>query len=189
MAETAPEVREQAQEKAKDAASKASDKIRSQVDQRSTEAGERIAGTAGDIRSVGQQLRDQGKEQPAKIADQTAQRVERVGQWMRDSDSDRILQDVEDFGRRRPWALALGGLALGFAASRFLKASSTQRYHQRQQFMTGAHGTQPGNGHEPSLGIPAARVPERAPVATPSRPTPAGGTPAARTPERTVTDG
>jgi hypothetical protein len=179
MAGTAPEVREQAQEKAQEAASKASDKIRAQVDQRSTEAGEKIAGTAGDIRSVGQQLREQGKEQPAKIADQAAQRVERAGNWLRDSDSERILQDIEDFGRRQPWALALGGLVLGLAASRFLKASSTQRYQQRQQFMAGAQATRPGNGHEPSLGIPAAPVPERAPVSTP--PT--------RAPQRTMADG
>jgi hypothetical protein len=184
MAETAPEVREQAQEKAKDAASKASDKLRSQVDQRSTEAGERIAGTAGDIRSVAQKLREQGKEQPAKVADQGAQRVESVGRWLRDCDSDRMLQDVEDFGRRQPWALALGGLVLGIAASRFLKASSTQRYQQRQQYMTGTQGIRPGNGDEPGLGIPAAPVPGRAPVSTPPR-----GTPAGRPPERTMADG
>jgi hypothetical protein len=35
---------------------------------------------------------------------------------------------VEDFGRRQPWAVIAGGLALGFAASRFLKASSSRRY-------------------------------------------------------------
>jgi hypothetical protein len=179
MAETAPEVREQTQEKAQEAASKASDKVREQVDQRSTDAGEKIAGTAGDIRSVGQQLREQGKEQPAKIADQAAQRVERVGHWLRDSDSERIVQDLEDFGRRQPWALALGGLALGFAASRFLKASSSQRYRQRQQFMAGAQATRPGNGHDPSVGMPAAPLSER----------PAASPPPSRARERTVADG
>jgi hypothetical protein len=179
MAETAPEVREQAQEKAQEAAAKASDKIRAQVDQRSTDAGEKIAGTAGDIRSVGQQLREQGKDQPAKIADQAAQRIERVGNWLRDSDSERMLQDVEDFGRRRPWALALGGLAVGMAASRFLKASSSQRYQQRQQYMAGAHAGRPGNGHDPSVGMPAAPLSERPAVSTPPSP--------AR--QRTVADG
>ena len=132
MAETATEVREQAQEKAQEVASKASDQARSQVDQRSTEFGHRVTSSADDIRTIGQQLREQGKDQPAKLAEQAAGHVERVGSWLRESDSDKLLSDVEDFGRRQPWAFALGGLALGIAASRFLKASSNQRYQQRQ---------------------------------------------------------
>src|SRR3954453_23657523 len=156
----AQETAQQAQEKAQQVASKASDQARTQIDQRSTEYGEKVASTADDIRSVGRQLREQGKDQPAKLAEQAAQHVERVGGWLRDSDSDRLLSDVEDFGRRQPWALALGGLALGVAASRFLKASSTQRYQRRQQSMTGPQASQPGNGHEPSIGIPAPPIPE-----------------------------
>jgi hypothetical protein len=38
------------------------------------------------------------------------------------------LADVEAFARRQRWLVAAGGLALGFAASRFLKASSSRRY-------------------------------------------------------------
>src|SRR3954452_23949440 len=147
MAETATEVREQAQEKAQEAASKASDQARTQVDQRSTDLGHRVTSTADDIRSVGQQLREQGKDQPAKLAEQAAGQVERVGSWLRDSDSDRLLSDVEDFGRRQPWAFALGGLALGIAASRFLKASSTQRYQQRQAQSQGFTTNGTGNGY------------------------------------------
>ena len=37
------------------------------------------------------------------------------------------------FGRRQPWAVIAGGLALGFAASRFLKASSSRRYESGYQ--------------------------------------------------------
>jgi hypothetical protein len=150
MAETATDVREQAQEKAQEVASKTSDRARAQIDQRSTELGHRVGSTADDIRTVGQQLREQGKDQPAKLAEQAAGQVERAGRWLRDSDSDRLLSDVEDFGRRRPWAFALGGLALGIAAARFLKASSTQRYETRryQQVTAGnggalAYGTVP----------------------------------------------
>jgi hypothetical protein len=65
-----------------------------------------------------------------KLAEQAADRVARVGGYLKESDADRILRDVEDFGRQKPWAVALGGVALGRAAARFLKASSTQRYQQ-----------------------------------------------------------
>src|SRR4051794_29627399 len=171
MAETATDVKEQAQEKAQQAASKASDQARTQIDQRSTEVGHRVTSTADDIRSVGQQLREQGKDQPARIAEQAAGHVERAGSWLRDSDSDKLLSDVEDFGRRQPWAFALGGLALGIAASRFLKASSTQRYVQRQAQSTQSFSSNgSGNGHSPSFNQPASygrTVTQDTPATTP----------------------
>jgi hypothetical protein len=122
------DVSAQASEKARQTAGQAKDRAREQVDQRSTQAGERVTSLAGDARSVGEELRRQGKEQPARLADQAADRAERLGGYLQESDADRILRDVEDFGRRQPWALVAGGLALGLMASRFLKASSEQRY-------------------------------------------------------------
>ena len=119
---------EQAKEKAQEGAQQAKRTVRDQVDQRSTEAGERVGSTAGDLRTVGEELRKQGKDQPAKLAEQAAQRAESLGDYLQRSDGDTILRDVEDFGRRQPWAVIAGGVALGFAASRFLKASSTRRY-------------------------------------------------------------
>lgn len=126
--EKAKEVAGQAQEKAQDARAEASKRLREQVDERSTRAGEQVRGTAEDVRSVAIELRSQGKDKPARYAEQAAERVERAGDWLRDSDGDAILRDVEDFARRNPWAVLAGGLALGFAASRLLKASSGERY-------------------------------------------------------------
>jgi len=88
---------------------------------------------AQDARSVADELRRQGKDQPAKLAEQAAERVESLGGYLQRSDGDTILRDIEDFGRRQPWAVIAGGLALGFAASRFLKASSSRRSEQRYQ--------------------------------------------------------
>jgi hypothetical protein len=124
---------DQAKEKAQHAAGEAKRTLRGQVDERSTQAGERVQTVATDVRSVGEELRRQGKDQPAKLADQAAERAERLGGYLRDNDADTILGDVEDFGRRRPWVVVAGGLALGFAASRFLKASSSRRYEQRRE--------------------------------------------------------
>ena len=126
--EKAREVAGQAQEKAQDARAEARKRLREQVDQRSTQAGEQVRSTAEDVRSVAIELRSQGKDKPARYAEQAAERVEHAGDWLRDSDGDAILRDVEDFARRNPWAVLAGGLALGFAASRLLKASSGERY-------------------------------------------------------------
>lgn len=128
---TTEQAREKAQEATGQAKDKAGTRLRSQVDQRSTDAGHRVGGIASDARAVSQSLREQGKHQPAKLAEQAADRAERLGSYLKESDADRILGDVEDFGRRQPWAVIAGGVALGLVASRFLKASSIDRYEKR----------------------------------------------------------
>jgi hypothetical protein len=117
-----------AQDKAKGTLGQARGRLREQVDQRSTKAGDQVHATAQDMRNVAAQLRGQGKDTPAQVAEQLADRAESFGTYLRDADSERLLRDVEDFARRQPMLVATGALALGFAASRFLKASSGRRY-------------------------------------------------------------
>ena len=128
-------VREQAQvaqERARGAAGQTRGRLRDQVDQRSTLAGERLSGTAADVRGVAEELRRQGKDTPARLAEQAAGQTDRVADYLTGASGERILRDVEDFARRQPWAVAAGGLMLGFTASRFLKASSSRRYQAAQ---------------------------------------------------------
>jgi hypothetical protein len=117
-----------AQDKAKGALGQARGQLRDQVDQRSTQAGERVTNTATDVRSIADELRQQGKDTPARMVDQIAGQAERFGDYLKGASGDRILRDVEGFARGKPWLIAAGGLALGFAASRVLKASSSSRY-------------------------------------------------------------
>jgi hypothetical protein len=124
----AQEVANKAQQQVGEATGRARDQVRDQVNRRSSEAGERVQSTAADVRSVAEELRRQGKDAPAKYAEQAADKAERLGGYLHDADGDRILRDVEDFGRRNPLAVVAGGLALGFVASRLLKASSSERY-------------------------------------------------------------
>jgi hypothetical protein len=128
---TAQQAKDKVQETAQQAAGEAKGRVRDQVDQRSTDAGRRVTTMAQDVRSVGDELRKQGKDQPAKLADHAAQRAESLGDYLQRSDGETILGDLEDFGRRQPWAVIAGGLVLGVAASRFLKASSSRRYQSR----------------------------------------------------------
>lgn len=130
----------QARAQAGKATDQAKGRVRDQVDQRSTDFGGRAKGTADDLRSVSEQLRNQGKDQPAKLADQAADRIQQAGDYLERADADRLLGDLEDFGRRRPWAVIAGGLAIGFAASRVLKTSSSQRYQRGGVGSTSAAG-------------------------------------------------
>src|SRR3954471_18536697 len=158
--EKAQEGKDQAKEQASQVAGQAKSRVSTEVDNRSTQAGQKVNEQASDLRSVSEQLRSQGKEGPAKVADQIADRVEGVGSWLTRSSGDDILHDIEDLGRRQPWAVVAGGLALGFLASRVLKASSQDRYQRRYDATYG-----------PTYGTPSDRqLPERAgaPYGSPS---------------------
>jgi hypothetical protein len=148
--EKTQEVARQAQEKAQDAAAQAKSKVREQVDQRSSDLGQRASTAAEDLRGVAEHLRSQGKDQPAQLAENAAGRVEGVGGYLRQSDGERILRDVEDFGRQRPWAIVAGGLVLGFAASRFLKASSSERYQSHSASGTWTSSDRPARQGPPT---------------------------------------
>jgi hypothetical protein len=128
LQEKAGEATQQVGERAKEARGQAGAQLRKQVDTRATQAGEQVTSIAEALRRTGDQLRGEGKEGPAKLGDQAAERMERLGGYLRHSDADRILGDVESVARRQPWAFATGALLLGFVASRFLKASSSRRY-------------------------------------------------------------
>jgi hypothetical protein len=118
---TTDQAKEKAQQAAGQAKQKAGSQLRSQVDQRSTDAGHRVDGFASDVRTVGESLREQGKDQPAKLAELAADGAERVGSYLKESDAD----------RRQPWAVIAGGVVLGLVAARFLKASASDRYQRR----------------------------------------------------------
>ena len=125
------EVAGQAREQAEQLRGRASGRVQDQIDQRSTQAGEQVSSTADDLRSVADELRKQGKDTPARLAEQVADRAQNVGGYLQGADADQLLSDLEDFARRQPWAVVVGGIVLGFAASRFLKASGAQRYQSR----------------------------------------------------------
>jgi hypothetical protein len=171
---SAEQAQEKVQEKAQEATDKARDTVRGQVDSRSTQAGEQISRQAGDMRSLSQELRNQGKDGPAKIAEQAADRAERLGTYLTESDADRILRDAESMARSNPWAVMAGGLAAGFLASRFLKASSSDRYHGRTttsqpQIPAAGNGAgSTGRFERPPTAHPAAPQVSRSPAAGPA---------------------
>jgi hypothetical protein len=130
----------QAQDKAKEVAGEAKGRLREQVDQRSTQAGQQLNSAADDVRSVAEQFRTQGKDTPARYAEQAAEKAQKVGQRLQDASGDELLRDVEAFARKNPWAVAAGGLVFGLAASRMLKASSSERYRSSMQNGGGSNG-------------------------------------------------
>jgi gas vesicle protein len=129
--EKAQQVKEEATQQARNVAGQTKSRISQEVDRRSTQVGQQVSQQASDLRSVAQQLRSDWKDASARMVEEVADRIERAGHWLTEADARQLLHDIEDFGRRYPWAAMFGGAALGFLASRFLKASSRDRYEQR----------------------------------------------------------
>ena len=133
--EQVSDVVEAARSKTADQAGEAVDRGRSmlhrQVDARSTMVGEQAQGLAQSLRDSAQQLRTDGDPQKARyaqVADQGADRLERVGVYLSEADADELLSRAESLARRQPWLVAGAGLLVGIAAGRLMKASSGQRY-------------------------------------------------------------
>jgi len=169
--EKVQETAQQVQDKAQEMKGQAGDRVRQELDTRSTQAGSQLQFTADAMRRTGKQLRDEEKEGPAKVIDMVAERAERLGNYMTGAKADQIVRDIEDFARRQPWLVAVGGATLGFLASRFTKASSSRRYEEG--------GARQNGQRYPSTGM--AGTPYRSTTESPYRsPALSAGTPTTR---------
>jgi ribosomal protein S15P/S13E len=126
--ETVRDKSEEVAQQAQQLGGQVQNRIKEEVDTRSTQAADQLAAFSEGIRKMQQHLQSEGRQNAGNVTAQVAQQTDRLARYLRNSDPDRMLRDVEGFARRQPWLLAAGGVALGFAASRFLKASSSKRY-------------------------------------------------------------
>jgi hypothetical protein len=136
MKEDAPSTVGEAKERIVDTASEktlemreqARTKLRDQLQQRSTDVGRQLTSVGGAVNEAAQKLRDDGNSSAADLTERAGEKVSQLATYLEQADGDRMLRDLEELGRRQPMLAAAGGLALGFVASRFLKASSARRY-------------------------------------------------------------
>ncbi len=96
-----------------------------EIDRRSTMAGERVAEAAGDMRRVAGMLREEGRDAPARMVDGVAERVDRMADYLATADTQRMMDDIGGFARRRPAMVVGGAVLLGLAVGRIVKAADT----------------------------------------------------------------
>jgi gas vesicle protein len=121
--EKTQELKETARERSTELTTKARTWMNEEADQRSSALGSQARTIANAMRETSSRLREEGQEQPARFTQLTADRIEQLATYLTDADGERLINDVTETARRQPWLFAAGGLALGFAASRFIKAS------------------------------------------------------------------
>jgi ElaB/YqjD/DUF883 family membrane-anchored ribosome-binding protein len=131
--EVAAQAKEQVQQKTDEVKGKASERVRTQLDSQSTSLGEQVIPVSQALRKAGEHLQGEGNSGGAKAAHRAADQLDQLAGYLKSSNSDRFLRDLERFGRKQPWAAGGIGAALGFVAARFVKASSEGRYETTRQ--------------------------------------------------------
>jgi hypothetical protein len=163
-------------DKAKAKASQTLEEARREGKSRVSTQKDRAAEQAGKISdALGQasaRLRDEGEPSLARYTDQIASSISGLAEKFRERSVDDLLRDTRDLARREPALFLAGSVALGFAISRFFKASS-QPDHREDEWNYGARAGSdelPGDpdfgaAQEPTYGgapvTPTGRVPQQ----------------------------
>ena len=150
------QAQEKVQQTAQQASQKAGQYLRQQTEARAGQVSDELRSVADALRRSGNSLHADGKETPGNAVDQVTQGLERLSSYLGETSADRLVQDIESFGRRRPWGMIGIGLGLGLVASRFLKASSQTRYESsraQQQFQPPTQPMLPPAPSEPATQV------------------------------------
>ena len=99
----------------------------SQINRQKESAASELGTVVNAVRRFGETLNNEGKGPIARFAaqygDKAADGLDRVARYLHEQDPKRLLNDVQDFGRRQPALLIGGAFLLGFAGARIIKSS------------------------------------------------------------------
>jgi hypothetical protein len=145
------QTKQKAQELAGQAQQKGTQTLESGLAKGKTQAAETLNTVAETLVVSGQQLRQRNQERIGRFVDQTANRVERVSNYLQNTDVSDIVEKTEEFARRRPALFLSGTFVLGILGARFLKSS--RRQHEQRAAGTGySGGTRSGQGSSRARG-------------------------------------
>ncbi len=116
---------EQLKNQAGDTVEKIKTQANDQLDNQMTQAGLSLATVADAVDTLSDQLRRGNQKLLATYADRAAGHVDELATYLRQSDPNKVLHDIEDFARREPALFLAGAFAIGLLGTRFLKSSSS----------------------------------------------------------------
>ena len=104
----------------------------SQLNRQKEAAASELSQVANAVRRIRESL---GGEENGTIAryaadygEKAANRIEQFSNYIREQDPKQLVNDVQNFGRRRPALLIGGAFLLGFAGARLIKSSMDSSY-------------------------------------------------------------
>lgn len=131
----------EAMEQAKSTASKTATNIRSMLQERLDtgyrKAEERLSSVVSDMRKAADTLEQQGQPGASKIVNSATKQAERLTSYMESKSAEDLLAEANRYAREHMWIVIAGGMLLGVAAARFLKASGETTSQPQSQPETG----------------------------------------------------
>ena len=98
-----------------------------QISQQKESAASDLSTVVNAVRKFGETLSTEANGPIARYAaqygDKAAEKLERLSTYIREQDPKQLLNDVQNFGRRRPAWLLGGAFVLGFAGARLIRSS------------------------------------------------------------------
>ena len=124
LREQAAELGRQAGRGARQAATEAQVHAESRFDRGRHEAAHTLASVATRLRESGTNLRGADAQDFAgEYVQRAAEQIERAAKYVQDADVREVVDQVEDFARRRPAVFIGAAFACGILAARYLKSS------------------------------------------------------------------
>ena len=115
---------------------------RDKIESTKRSAADQIEQVAHALSRAGEEL-NQSQPTLANYASQFSSTVNTLATRLRDGNLDELIDETRELARRNPTMFLAGGVALGFALSRFLKASGDERSGSRySETQVGAYGTE-----------------------------------------------
>jgi hypothetical protein len=147
------QTKQKAQELSSQVQQKATQRVESGLTKGKIQAAETLNTVAQSLIVSGQQLRERNQEGVSRFVDQAADRVQRVSNYLQNTNVSEIVDSTEQFARRRP-ALFLGGaFVLGLLGARFLKSSRRQQTAGGERWAAGGVGSGRGYSRERGVGV------------------------------------
>jgi hypothetical protein len=115
---------EEIKSQAANMADEAKRRAREQAETQKHTVADKAEDIAGSVERVADEFKDQDQQLLADYTAQLAESVKSFADTLRGRSIDDLLRDTNRLARDNPTAFLLGSVALGFALSRFIKASS-----------------------------------------------------------------
>lgn len=153
----AADVADAAKQKACEAAEQAKHSGVQYAHEKKARVAEEIGVFSNAIRKASGKLHEEEHGSIASYVDVAAEQLDRCRQSLESKEINEIVDDVQDFARRRPEVVYGGMFVAGLAAMRFLKASKPARSRQPQQDLSLDRNRPPAAfGHHPDTVVESA---------------------------------
>ena len=148
---------QQAKQTGNEVVSQVQQQASSQLNRGKETAAAELSTVVNAVRRFGETLNNEGNGPIARFAaqygDKAAEGLDRVARYLREQDPKRVLNDVQNFGRRQPALMIGGAFLLGFAGARLIKSSmdaaSTPNTGAQRSLTTGTQPlTNAGTAHQ-----------------------------------------